>query len=65
MANWTKGDKPNLKTGASPAPRKAPRSYESHPGTRSFTGSGPTARTSKGNRHPGVGAKNQDLRAKM
>ena len=63
---WRKADKPNLRTGSAPAPKKTPRSYESYPEGSTAKGSAPTASAGKGSRsHKGIGAKNQDGRAKM
>jgi len=64
---WRKADKPNLRTGSAPAPKKTPRSYESYPeGATHIPGAAPKDRAGKGSRgHSGVGAKNQDGRAKM
>jgi len=63
--SWVKGNKPNMRTGSKTAPSKTPRSYESHPGIRTFKGANPVTRTTSATRREGKGAKNQDLRAKM
>ena len=67
MATYRKANTPNLKTGSTPAPKKTPRSYESFPeGSTHNPGAGPKDRASRGSRgHGGIGAKNENLRAKM
>ena len=67
MATYKRADKPNLRTGLVPAPKKTPRSYESYPeGATHNPGAGPKDKASSGSRgHVGVGAKNQDMKAKM
>ena len=66
MATWRRADKPNKKTGSTPAPKQTPRSYETYPfgsTTKAVVGK---STTGKGNRGTtGVGSKNPNGRAKM
>ena len=64
--SWRRGDKGNISPRVKgTAPKKAPRTYTTHPGMKSFRGQDPKSSVVSRGRRSGMGAKNQDLRAKM